>query len=115
MSKLAELVRSVETLSNLTAPMTPDDLACVLGLRVIEVPGAVFRLRVEAEGGSLTLDPHAPLTVQNALIARACASYVLRKAGALRTTSLGIGELAEALCNTPDPDGLSVPRTMFAE
>jgi len=117
-TSLARIVQSVEALSNLSAPMVPDELACVLGLRVLEIPGARFALRIDQanDGGTITIDPCAPPVVRAALVARGCASYVLRRTGALRSTSLAIGQVAVALCNTPDPGGEDgEPRTMFVD
>lgn len=83
------------------APMPPDVLACTLGLTVREVPGArmTFRLGPATGGGVITVDPTLEQTERDAFIARGCASYLLRRSGAIKSRSLNVGDVAAALCH----------------
>lgn len=95
---LKHFVRRVERTVCLRIPIAPEVLACTLGLDVHEVPGARFALRLRAShGGVITVDPTAPPIVSDVFVARACASYLLRRSGLIKS-ELDVGALAAALC-----------------
>ena len=108
MATLRYFIRSVERAINLRAPIAPDVLACTLGLDVHESPGTRFalRLRPVAGGGVIMIDSLAPTLVQGSFIARACASYLLRRSGLIKS-GLTVGDVAAALC--APTDGQPVP------
>lgn len=90
-------VRAVERAVELRTPIPPEVLAVLLGLDVHDGARSALRLRPATGGGVVTVDSTTSQAAQDAFIARACASYLLRRAGMIKS-SINVGELAAALC-----------------
>ena len=100
---LQNLVKALEVETGMSVPMPPDQLAFALGVDVLEVMGASGAVKLYPDRGAVLrvcpTDKKMPT-----LIARGCATYILKSNGLTALVDFSVGDLAAALCCGADGD-----------